>query len=326
MPPQPDSPLPMPSLKDILLFIPLLGRVVAAALTRALTLPITNTAKANRTFKDIAFAALRAQIAHISIAQEVLLNAKITTEEIYLDFARKPNFRPDTDVLPAGLKLHRLGPKSAEKTVLYFHEGGYVLACNAGHPRWLSDLQKELAKTKATSIVIVAYTLTLTPGGQYPTQLKQAAESLDWLLNTIGRKSADIIFAGASAGGNLTLGLLSHLLHPHPDISKIVLQEPLAAALLISAWIKFATTDDSWKRNATNIIVKDVLIWGGDKEVIIDSIEAMSRTLQQVHPGTELVVELDAAREDFIMDALLGYQGKATGTKVIEGWLASRLS
>ncbi|USW48641.1 Putative alpha/beta hydrolase-3, lipase, GDXG serine active [Septoria linicola] len=310
MPPQPDSPLPMPSLKDKLLFIPLLGRVVAAALTRALTLPITNTAKANRTFKDIAFAALRAQLAHISIAQEVLLNAKITTEETYLDFAKKPNFRPDTDVLPAGLKLHRLGPKTAEKTVLYFHEGGY----------------KELAKTKATSIVIVAYTLTLTPGGQYPTQLKQAAESLDWLLNTIGRKPADIIFAGDSAGGNLTLGLLSHLLHPHPDISKIVLQEPLAAALLISAWIKFATTDDSWKRNATNIIVKDVLIWGGDKEVIIDSIEAMSRTLQQVHPGTELVVELDAAREDFIMDALLGYQEKATGTKVIEGWLASRLS
>lgn len=114
---------------------------------------------------------------------------------------------------------------------------------------------------------------TLAPCGRYPLQLKQAAESLEWLLETQKRKPSDvsrrytldchsfakegqIVLAGDSAGGNLALALISHLLHPHPEIaSKITLSEPLAGAVLISPWTKFDTDDDSVKRNRTSDMV-----------------------------------------------------------------------
>lgn len=62
-----------------------------------------------------------------------------------------------------------------------------------------------------------------------------------------------IFIAGDSAGGNLTLSLLCHLLHPHPKVPEslhIKLSGPLAGALLISPWAKFKATEDaSFKRN-----------------------------------------------------------------------------
>lgn len=65
-----------------------------------------------------------------------------------------------------------------------------------------------------------------------------------------------IVLAGDSAGGNMSLALLSHLLHPNPEVKpRIELNEPLAGAVLISPWVKFATDDDSVKRNATSDMV-----------------------------------------------------------------------
>ncbi|KAF2209347.1 hypothetical protein CERZMDRAFT_47242 [Cercospora zeae-maydis SCOH1-5] len=357
----PPSPIAhRPSLLDKVLVVPLVARVLAAAAFRALTLPITKTAKANKTFKDIVFAALRANLANINIAQEQWLNA--TTESSYLEFAKTASLQPDTDLLPSGLKVHWLGPKSASKTILYFHGGGYVLACTSGHLQWLLGLQTELSKSTSVSIVVVAY--TLTPQGQYPEQLRQAAESLEWLINSAGKKAHDIIVAGDSAGANMAVGLLSHLLHPHPDVQKLTTEEPLPAAVLISPWIKFSTTDDSFRRNATSDmipaaaadrwqklflgskpadkysepsladsawyagldkVVDHILVWGGEKEVLIDSIKAFGTTIQKAHAQTTIVIEPGASHEDFILDALLGYEEKAEGTSVIESWLATRL-
>jgi hypothetical protein len=45
------------------------------------------------------------------------------------------------------------------------------------------------------------------------------------------------------------LSLISHLLHPHSDVPKVELSEPLAGAILVSPWVKFGTDDDSVKRN-----------------------------------------------------------------------------
>jgi acetyl esterase/lipase len=61
-----------------------------------------------------------------------------------------------------------------------------------------------------------------------------------------------IILAGDSAGGHMALSLISHLLHPHSDVSKVELSEPLAGVILVSPWVKFATDDDSVKRNMTS--------------------------------------------------------------------------
>jgi acetyl esterase/lipase len=57
---------------------------------------------------------------------------------------------------------------------------------------------------------------------------------------------------GDSAGGNITLSVFSHILHPHPNeaVPRIQLSEPLKAIVLLSPWISFATDMESYKRNA----------------------------------------------------------------------------
>ncbi|KAF7185054.1 Esterase [Pseudocercospora fuligena] len=353
--------IPTPTLGDKLLIVPLLVKVIGSALFRCVSLPFISK-KANKPFKDVAFAALRSNLAGVNAAQEQWMNAAQSTDQTYLDIAKKAKFQPDTDVLDSGLKVHWLGPKSAEKIILYFHGGGYVLSCSPGHITWLYELQQDLSKKTNVAVVLVSY--TLAPKGQYPLNIKQAAESLQFLLTKQGKKASNIVIAGDSAGGNMTVGLISHLLHPHPDVPKIELSEPLATAVLISPWVKFSTTDDSWKRNATSDmippiaaarwsslfkgskpsdeynepiladakwfsgldkIVKDILVWGGDSEVLIDSIQDFTKTLKAAHPKVDLVVEKGAAHEDFLMDKLLGYSGKAEGTQLIESWIAERI-
>ena len=174
-----------------------------------------------------------------------------------------------------------------------------------------------------------------------------------------------IFLAGDSAGGNMVLSLISHILHPHPEIATtFILGDALAGAILISPWAKFGTNDDSVKRNAMSdmvtakaadrwsssflgsspvdnynqpilgdlvwfdrldLYVKDMLIWAGSHEILVDSIEELAKTLKQAHPKTELFVQPGASHEDFIIDRLLGYKRKGEGTKLIESWMAARL-
>lgn len=102
---------------------------------------------------------------------------------------------------------------------------------------------------------------TLAPEAEYPTQLCQAAELLHYLINTEHRSPSSLIIGGDSAGGNLTLSLLSHILHPHPgrpnapSIPQITLSSPLRGALLYSPWVSFGTNHKSYIKNAESDIL-----------------------------------------------------------------------
>jgi len=71
--------------------------------------------------------------------------------------------------------------------------------------------------------------------------------------NALHLRPGSILLGGDSAGANLVLALLSHILHPHPDstIPRIALQEgdALKGALLISPWVDFSHTAPSFARN-----------------------------------------------------------------------------
>lgn len=197
------------------------------------------------------------------------------------------------------------------------------------HHRWIHEITSDLSKSFSVSTILLAY--TCAPEAQYPTQLCQAAELLDHLIKE-GRNPRDIIIAGDSAGANLSLALLSHLLHPHPDVpSKIELSEPIKAAVLISPWVNFDVNQSSFDRNVNtdllckpagkrwadaftgdakldaynqpiladkdwfdnlDSIVGDILVWGGGGEVLIDSITQITEQLKAGQPKTELVVEV----------------------------------
>jgi acetyl esterase/lipase len=87
------------------------------------------------------------------------------------------------------------------------------------------------------------------PDSPVPTQLRQANAALTHLLQK-GIPPSNIVVGGDSAGGNLTLQLASHLLHPLPSIpAPPKLSEPLAGALLISPWVAYNVDAPSYVRN-----------------------------------------------------------------------------
>lgn len=51
------------------------------------------------------------------------------------------------------------------------------------------------------------------------------------------------------------LGLTSVLLHPHPDVRPLKLEEPLAGLLLISPWINFDCETQSFKDNESHDVI-----------------------------------------------------------------------
>ena len=174
---------------DKLLVVPVLAKALYAAITRLIMTPLSSGPKANTLLKDVIFAALRVNLSQISPAQEQWLNP--TTESVYLDFTKSSQTNPDISVLDSGLKVAWFGPKTAEKVVLFFHGGGYVLSASVGHVQWLAGLQKDLSKGgKEVGVAMLMY--TLAPHAQYPTQVKQAAEAMNWLVQSQGKKPSNV--------------------------------------------------------------------------------------------------------------------------------------
>lgn len=103
---------------------------------------------------------------------------------------------------------------------------------------WLDDLQKSLGPH--VSALLLAY--DLAPEAPYPAQLRQAVEFLRYLIETEHRNPSDLVLGGDSAGGNLVLGLLSHIAHKHPDIEALTLPSKIHATLLISPWSSLTNT------------------------------------------------------------------------------------
>lgn len=73
--------------------------------------------------------------------------------------------------------------------------------------RGLVDANPEL------SVAMLEY--GLAPKMRYPGPFGQGVDALAELLN-MGWRHEDIIIGGDSAGGHMSLSILSHLLHPHP--------------------------------------------------------------------------------------------------------------
>ncbi|KAL1797718.1 hypothetical protein ACET3X_004324 [Alternaria dauci] len=290
-------------------------KAVGSALQRSVTSPFKGENGANTYFKDVMFAMLRTNLGNLDLAQDRYTSGPSSTPT-YMQHAEKYKFVPDSIKLPSGTQAHWLGSRTAKTVLVYFHGGGYVLPCSAGHILWLDDFQKSLGPN--VSALLLAY--DLAPEARYPTQLKQAVELLDHLVHTEGRDPSSLILAGDSAGGNLALGLLSHLAHPHPEIAPLSLPSKFHAAVLISPWCSLTQTNtpafvanaqrdmfdarclsrwakgflgsDSpfagdfynepvyaapeWWEPVANV-VEQVLIWAGDNEVLKDGIEEFAK-------------------------------------------------
>lgn len=128
-----------------------------------------------------------------------------------------------------------------------------------------------------------------------------------------------MILCGDSAGGNLVLGLLSHLLHPNSSVTPVKLPGPFLGAALVAPWGDFRTIAPSYTRNAfkdsedaivlskwaacymgsacvdpynqpfrasaagwenTDSVVQHILVTAGMDEVFVDDIEAFASEMK----------------------------------------------
>ncbi|KAF1941443.1 alpha/beta-hydrolase [Clathrospora elynae] len=192
------------------------------------------------------FAMFRTNLGSLTIAQDRYMNGASSTP-IYAKHADQHKFVPESITLPSGTHAHWLGSKKTKKVLVYFNGGGYVMPISPPHMLWLDDFQKALGPD--VSALFLAY--DLAPEAEYPVQLKQAVELLRYLVENEGRNPSDLILGGDSAGGNLVIGLLSHIAHPHPDIEPLSLPSKINGAMLISPWCSLTNTHTSaFKTNA----------------------------------------------------------------------------
>jgi monoterpene epsilon-lactone hydrolase len=91
-----------------------------------------------------------------------------------------------------------------QATVLYLHGGGYSFYPKSFYAQFIA-----LIALSANSRTF-ALDYRLTPEHRFPTQLQDALAAYRWLLNT-GTSPTELVIAGDSAGGNMTLGLLLSL-------------------------------------------------------------------------------------------------------------------
>lgn len=87
-----------------------------------------------------------------------------------------------------------------------------------------------------SDLAIFVLSYTLAPHAQYPSQISQAVEALRYIVTKTHRAPGQVIVGGDSAGGNLAVGVISHLTHGHPAIAKLDITEPLGGLALIAPW------------------------------------------------------------------------------------------
>lgn len=90
---------------------------------------------------------------------------------------------------------------AADKTILYFHGGGYVVGSLASHRGMVAWLGKE------AGMRTVAVDYRLSPENAHPAAVDDALAVYRWLLEG-GVPARSIVIAGDSAGGGLSLALL----------------------------------------------------------------------------------------------------------------------
>ncbi|KAG9521890.1 alpha/beta hydrolase fold protein, partial [Aureobasidium melanogenum] len=234
----------------------------------------------------------------------------------YESFAKKKGFKPNL-IDTAGVQGGWIGSPQAKNTIVWFHGGGYASAAADGHMKIISDLVDD-AQSHGSELGGLIIRYDLTAESAYPRQLEQAVAALRYLIETMGKSPQQIIIAGDSAGGNLSLALLSHLTHPHPNIAPIDLgSESLKGMALISPWVTFSQEADAFKRNArkdclspvaattwtneflqrapqdnytspltapeswwADIPVSEILVTGGEDEVLVDDVMSMIKKLK----------------------------------------------
>jgi len=133
-----------------------------------------------------------------------------------------------------GMKAEWLIPAGAEpeKVILYVHGGGYVSGSCHDHRAIVSKF------AKSAGAATLLYEYRLAPENPFSAAVDDSVNVYRWLLDT-GKNPENILIAGESAGGGLSMALLLALKE-----KKVPLP---AGAVAISPWLDLTCSSDSYK-------------------------------------------------------------------------------
>ncbi|EEH36233.1 alpha/beta hydrolase fold protein [Paracoccidioides lutzii Pb01] len=355
----PTSFPPKLSVLEKLDLVPANLSLIASAIYAAITGLVRGQSGHRYYRKHINHAVIRRAISRFSTRQSQALNP--ATNQAYENFAKAKGFTPQTVALDHEAEGHWIGNKDAKNVLVYYHGGGFASPANPGFFQFQSNiLDKLTAAGKDIAIFFVTY--TLTPHAVYPTQLRQAVGALRYIVEKTGRSPENVFIAGDSAGGNLTLGILSHLSHPHKAIEPLELSEPLAGAVPISPWVSFSLNYASVKENQNKDIlaisalerwssyyiagsesdnyleplrapadwwkdlkVRDMLILTGSDDLFRSPVEEFAEKLKSGFPDTTFFVGKDECHDAPIVALMLGDQTETEQGKAYFSFFSSRL-
>lgn len=216
---------------------------------------------------------------------------------MYETYARSRRVAPQTvDLGCHGAKGHWIGSKDAKHVLIWYHGGGFCLPANVGYFKFLDDLVK-CSSAMGKDLAVFVLTYTLAPHAHYPTQLTQAVEALRFIISEPGRRPSNIFLGGDSAGGNLAIGVLSHLAHTHPEIAKLELGESLAGVAVIAPWTSLDESNSDRKEYSGGDVITPYVgrpwsryyLGGATRDYYTDASDAPSSWFQ-TYPVNKLLV------------------------------------
>ena len=146
-------------------------------------------------------------------------------------------------IVPPGAEPHRV--------LLYLHGGGYVIGSINSHRAMIARI------ARASRARAIAIDYRLAPEHPFPAAVEDATRAYRWLLAQ-GNFARNMVIAGDSAGGGLTLAVLATLRTAGDPMP--------AAAVTISPWTDLERTGDSMRSNA-----------GRDQTVDVEDLGEMAR-------------------------------------------------
>jgi len=136
---------------------------------------------------------------------------------------------------------------SIERVICYLHGGGYVLGSINTH----REMASRLSRAASARVLILDY--RLAPENPFPAAVDDSTAAYRWLLS-IGVNPAQMVIAGESAGGGLTVATLVAL----RDAG-----EPLpAAGICLSPWVDLECLGESMvtKAEIDPVVNKDHIL------------------------------------------------------------------
>ena len=123
-----------------------------------------------------------------------------------------------------------------DRVLLYFHGGGYVAGSINSHREYCVHL----ARASKTKVLLIDY--RRAPEHPFPAALEDATKVYNWLISSGGIKSKNIVIAGESAGGGLTIATLLKLRDDNKELP--------VAGIPLSPFLDLVVTGESIKTKA----------------------------------------------------------------------------